>query len=87
MFKIEITDNRGRKYRNLSEAVKPALDEMIDGTASQIERTLRVQQCPVHHQRPQIKRRRTGDRINFQYECCCEQLKTMTDEAFKRATR
>jgi hypothetical protein len=87
MFKLEITDDKGRKYRNLSEAFKPALDVIIDETAKQIERTLRSQQCPVHHRRPQITRRRTGDRVNFQYECCCERLKTMTDEAFRRATK
>ncbi len=87
MIKLEITDGKGRKYRNLNEAIKPTLDGMIDETSRRIERALQAQQCPVHHRRPQIKRHRTGDRINFQYECCCEQLKTMTDEAFRRATK
>ena len=87
MIKLEITDNKGRKYSNLSDAIKPALDGMIDETTRQIERALRAQQCPVHHQRPQIKRHRTGDRIDFQYECCCDQLKAMTDEALRHATK
>lgn len=87
MLKFEITDNRGHRYRNLSEAFRPALDGMIDETARQVERALRVQQCPVHHRRPQIKRRRTGNRVSFQYECCCDQLKVLTDEAFERVTK
>jgi hypothetical protein len=33
VLKIEITDGKGHKYRNLGEAIKPAVDGMIEETA------------------------------------------------------
>jgi|HubBroStandDraft_5_1064220.scaffolds.fasta_scaffold318116_2 hypothetical protein len=87
MLKIEITDGRGRKYRNLGEAIKPAFDGMIEETGKQVQRAIEAESCPEHHRRPRVTRRKTSSGFKYEYECCCDQLKSRADQAFRRALR
>jgi hypothetical protein len=85
MLKMEITGGKGRKYRNLGEAIKPAVDDMIEETGKRVQRAIEAQSCPEHHRRPRVTRHKTSSGLKYEYECCCDQLKSRADAAFKRA--
>ncbi len=87
MLKMEIADGKGRKYRNLGEAIKPAVDDMIEETGKRVQQAIEATYCPEHHRRPRVTRRKTSDGFKYEYECCCDQLKSRADAAFKRALR
>jgi hypothetical protein len=87
MLKMEITDGKGRKYRNLGEAIKPAVDDVIEETGKRVQRAIEAQSCPEHHRQPRVTRHKTSSGFKYEYECCCDQLKSRADAAFKRALR
>jgi hypothetical protein len=87
MLKLEITDGKGHKYRNLGEALKPAIDGMIEETGQRVQLAIEAQSCPEHNRRPRVTRRKTSSGFKYEYECCCDQLKSRADQAFKRALR
>jgi hypothetical protein len=87
MFKLEITGSDGRKYQDIGDMLEAEVDGMLEETYGAAERAIRAEQCPIHHQRPTVKRRKTIDGVVFEFECCCERLNADAKAAASRALR
>ncbi|MGO9761395.1 MAG: hypothetical protein ACLP1Q_09090 [Solirubrobacteraceae bacterium] len=81
---IKYTGNDGRSYPDMTSMLRAGFDEALAGTYAEVERAIRMPTCPIHHRKATVQRTRSGSKVQFRVEACCEQLK---DEAEASAGR
>ncbi|HEV7944026.1 MAG TPA: hypothetical protein VGP17_14650 [Solirubrobacteraceae bacterium] len=86
-FKMETTEDKGRRFNDPADGLMSAVDEELDSIFKDAERAARRQICPVHHQRPSVKRRRAGANYELHIEACCEDAVARAEAAASSAQR
>lgn len=82
---IKYTGSDGRSYPDAGSMIRAGLDRVLSDKYAEIECAIRRPTCSVHHKKATVRRTRSGDKVRFQIEACCEQLKDQTEAAAARA--
>jgi hypothetical protein len=83
-FKTEITNGNGHRFNSLSDALASGINEIVDSRLKAAERAAQGQVCPVHQQRPSVKRHRVGSRYELRVEACCDDAAASAKAAASR---
>jgi hypothetical protein len=84
-LEIEYTGDDGRKYESLAEMLQAEGSKLIDDTMTEVQRAIEAQRCPLHGRGPSATMTRSGDRISFEIEGCCDDLVERAQRAGEEA--
>jgi|HubBroStandDraft_6_1064221.scaffolds.fasta_scaffold05284_10 hypothetical protein len=84
---IKYTGSNGRSYPDMTSMIRAGFDEVLAEKYRVIEGAIRRPTCPVHRRKASVSRTRSGDRVSFRIEACCESLKDQAEAAADRALR
>ena len=84
---IKYTGSDGRSYPDMTSMIHAGFDEVLAEQYKAIEGAIRRPTCSVHHRKAMVRRTRSEDRVRFQIEACCEQLKDQAEAAAGRALK
>jgi hypothetical protein len=84
---IKYTGSDGRSYPDAGSMIRAGVDEVLADQYAAIERAIRRPTCSVHHKKASVRRTRAGDKVKFQIEACCEQLRDQAEAAADRVLK
>jgi hypothetical protein len=80
-FKFEYRDSHGRKVSE-REWLKGFETGVMEAAKDTLEKKIRQVRCPVHGSTvTSITTTKQGDNLQFEYECCCDELKEKVGRA------
>jgi hypothetical protein len=82
---IKYTGSDGRSYPDAGSMIRAGVDKILEDKYATVERAVRQKTCPVHHRSASVRRSRSGDKISFHIEACCEQLRDEAQAAADQA--
>jgi hypothetical protein len=82
---IKYTGSDGRSYPDAGSMLRAGVDKILENKYAAIERAIRGKACLVHHRKASVRRTRSGDKVSFNIEACCEQLRDQAQVAADRA--
>jgi hypothetical protein len=71
-IKTEISDDKGRRFNSLGDAVQSASQEQVEDILSAPEKAARAQVCPVHGHKPTVRRVQQGNVFELRIDACCD---------------
>ena len=84
---IKYTGSDGRSYPDAGSMLRAGVDKILEDKFAAVERAVRQKKCPVHHRSASVQRTRSGDKVSFRIQACCEDLRDQAqaaaDGAFK----
>jgi hypothetical protein len=78
---IKYAGSNGRSYPDMTSMIRAGFDEVLAEQYKAIEGAIRRPTCSVHHRKATVRRTRSGNRVRFQIEACCEHLKDQAETA------
>lgn len=82
---IKYTSSDGRSYPDAGSMFRAGLDKILENKYTSIESAIRGKSCQVHHRKASVRRTRSGNKVSFNIEACCEQLRDQAQAAADRA--
>jgi hypothetical protein len=82
---IKYTGSDGRSYPDAGSMLRAGMDKILADKYAEVERAIRQKTCPVHHRSASVRRTRSGDKVSFHIEACCEQFRDETQVVAGRA--
>jgi hypothetical protein len=82
---IKYTGSDGRSYPDAGSMIRAGVDRILENKFAAVERAARQPTCAVHRRKASVRRTRSGDKVNFHIEACCDQLKDQAKAAADRA--
>ena len=82
---IKYTGSDGRSYPDAGSMFRAGMDKILADKYAEVERAIRQKTCPLHHRSASVRRTRSGDKVSFHIEACCEKLRDETQAAADRA--